>query len=239
MIAFVVGHLVGNLQIFLGPEAINKYAYFLQHNKPLLYVARLSMLTMVALHFLSAFQLWRDNVDARPIQYGHGKPAFGSDPASRWMVVGGIIIALFVVYHLLHYTVRMEGSSLGAGSFVNDPVFKEVTKDGVERHDVYAMMVAGFQRPLVSLIYILGVGMLCFHLSHGIAALFQSLGLKNHVYGPLIDKLAKVVAIALFLGYASIPGSILVCKHGNSYLQAKMKQIPTNAAAAIPGKETR
>ncbi|MEI7731582.1 MAG: succinate dehydrogenase cytochrome b subunit [Verrucomicrobiota bacterium] len=238
MIAFVAGHLIGNLQIFLGADAINKYAYFLQHNKPLLYVARLSMIAMVTLHFLSAFQLWRDNVDARPMDYANGKTPFGADLASRTMVLGGVIIATFVIYHLLHYTVRLEGASLGAGSFVTDPMFKEITKEGVERHDVFAMMVAGFQRPLVALFYMVGVGLLCLHLSHGIAAMFQSLGLKNHVYGPLIDKLAKVVAVALFLGYVSIPGSILVCKYGDSYLQAKKNPNPIKAVL-VPGKETR
>lgn len=228
LFAFVIGHMIGNLQIFLGPEAINKYAYFLQHNKPLLYGARLGMITIVTLHFLSAFQLWRENNLARPTDYAHGKPAFGADLASRTMVLGGAIIACFVIYHLLHYTVRITGINLGAGDFVNGPEFHTTLKDGTPCHDVYAMMLAGFAQPIVSLFYMVGVGLLALHLSHGASSMFQSVGLKNHVYGPLMDKFAKVVAIVLCLGYLSIPGAILA-GYGKDYLQAKKAAAPAAA----------
>jgi succinate dehydrogenase / fumarate reductase cytochrome b subunit len=232
--------LIGNLQFFLGVEAINRYAYFLQHNKLLLWSARLAMLTIVTLHAVSAIRLWLENKAARPVDYAHGKPAFGADFASRTMVVGGLIVASFVVYHLLHYTVRIEGINLGAGDFVNGPEFKEITKDGIERHDVFAMMVAGFSSPIVSLFYAVGVILLAFHLSHGLGAMCQSLGLKNLTFGPLIDKLGKVLAVALCLGYLSIPGSVLLGGYGKDYLLAKKKAaLHSPAAAAAMGKEAK
>jgi succinate dehydrogenase / fumarate reductase cytochrome b subunit len=205
LFAFAAGHMIGNLQVFLGPEAINRYGHFLQSNKELLWVVRLSMLAMVGLHFWSAIRLALENKAARPIPYGGGFNPYKASLASRTMVMGGLIIACFVVYHLLHYTVKTEAINLTGQNFAG-----AAFKDAEGRQDIYKMVVIGFRQPLVSAFYALGVGLLCLHLSHGISSLFQSLGLKTGTYTPIIDRFAKVAAVILFLGYVSIPLGILV-----------------------------
>ncbi len=199
---FVLGHLVGNLQIFLGPEAINRYGHFLQSNLEIIWPARLLLLLMLGLHVWSAIRLSAENRAARPIGYGQYQPV-GSSYASRTMLMSGIIIFIFVVYHLLHYTVQVKYVNLTGQNFAD-------FKDPEQRHDVFKMMVAGFSNGWVSGFYILGMGLLCLHLSHGVSSMFQSLGWKNKAYGPILDRTARVVAGLVFLGYTSIPVAILL-----------------------------
>ncbi len=207
---FVVGHLIGNLQFFLPPEAINRYAYFLQSNLELLWPVRMVLLAMIGLHIWSGSSLWLENRAARPDRYALSKP-YGAGLASRTMLMSGLIAAAFIIYHLLHYTLVVQAVS---GAAVPLAALKDPQTG---HHDVYAMMVAGFSVWYVALFYLVGVGLLAFHLSHGASAMFQSLGWKNHAYGPFIDKAAKGIALALFLGYASIPASVLL-GHGKDYL---------------------
>jgi succinate dehydrogenase / fumarate reductase cytochrome b subunit len=115
-------------------------------------------------------------------------------------------VAVFIVYHLLHYTVMVKAVNLTGKDFDAKPEFF----DAQGRHDVYKMMVSGFQQPLVSAFYLIGVGLLCLHLSHGLSAMFQSLGWKKHSYGECLDRGAKWVAALIFLGYSSIPVTILL-----------------------------
>jgi len=197
MFMFVVGHLVGNLQIFLGPEAINRYGHFLQSNVEIIWPARLSMLTMIALHIWSAVSLARDNRAARPVPYANWQPTAASY-ASRTMIWSGLIIAAFIIYHLLHYTVMVKALNLTGQDF-------HTLTDSEGRHDIYKMVMVGFSNPMVSLFYVIAIGLLCLHLSHGVSAMFQSLGLKTREYGPLLDPAAKVIAVLIFLGYVSIP----------------------------------
>jgi succinate dehydrogenase / fumarate reductase cytochrome b subunit len=220
MFLFAIGHMIGNLQVFLPPEAINRYAHFLQSNLELLWPVRIGLLAIIVLHIWAAAKLSRDNKAARPVPYhGNIKPLDAS-LASRTMLVTGLIVLVFIVFHLLHYTVRVEAVN---GTQI---VFGELkTADG--HPDVYAMIVAGFSVWYVSLFYMVGVGLLCLHLSHGASSMFQSLGLKNHVYGPFMDKAAKAISIALFVGYASIPAAVLFAGHGKAYL----KQVVENTAA--------
>jgi succinate dehydrogenase / fumarate reductase cytochrome b subunit len=199
---FVVGHLVGNLQLFLGPEAINRYGHFLQSNPELIWPARLGMLTFIALHVWSAASLAREDYAARPVAYTEYRP-IGSTYASRTMLVTGLIVFSFVVYHLLHYTIQVKAIN-GTGQDFN------VLLDAEKRHDIFRMVVLGFSNLWVSLFYLLGVGLLCMHLSHGITAMFQSIGWKNSAYRAILDKVAPVVAGLIFLGYASIPVAILL-----------------------------
>jgi succinate dehydrogenase / fumarate reductase cytochrome b subunit len=198
---FVAGHLVGNLQIFLGPEAINRYGHFLQSNVELIWPVRLSLLLMVGLHLWSATALTRENRAARPVPYAHWQPTAASY-ASQTMLMSGLIVAAFILYHLLHYTAQVPALNLTGQDF-------HTLTDAEGRHDVYRMMITGFSRPLVSLFYLVAIGLLCLHLSHGVGAMFQSLGLKNHAYETVINLAAKGVAAAIFLGYSSIPIAVL------------------------------
>jgi succinate dehydrogenase / fumarate reductase, cytochrome b subunit len=207
LVLFVTGHMIGNLQIFLGRETINTYAQFLQSNPEILWFVRFSLLALVVIHLWSASALTVENRAARPLGYSGNPAPTAASYASRTMLMSGIIIATFIVYHLLHYTVQVPAINFTGQDF---RVLHEPLRDGTERHDVFAMMVLGFRNPYVSVFYLVGVGLLCLHLSHGIRAMFQSLGFKNWQWGPLIDRAAPVMAWVLFLGYASIPLAVLL-----------------------------
>jgi succinate dehydrogenase / fumarate reductase cytochrome b subunit len=213
---FVIGHLVGNLQIFLGREAINRYGHFLQSNPELIWPARLALLLMVGLHIWSATKISLENKAARPVGYEVYQPV-GSSYASRTMLVGGSIVFVFIIYHLLHFTAQVQYLNLTGRDFT---VFMEKLPGQVpaERHDIFKMMVVGFSHPLVSGFYVLGLALLCLHLSHGASSMFQSLGWKNEAYRPFLDNAARVVAVLIFLGYTSIPLAIL-CGYGKEALK--------------------
>lgn len=202
LFVFVIGHMVGNLQVFIGPEAINRYGSFLKSLGELLWVARIGLIVLVALHIWAAVTLSAENKAARPVGYANYKPV-GSSYASRTMLMSGLIIACFVVYHLLHYTVLVKEINFTGVDFSQ-------LHDEKGRHDVYRMIVTGFKNPLVSLFYMLGMVLLSLHLSHGVSSLFQSLGLKGRNYKPWIDGFAKLIAIVLLVGYCSIPIAVLL-----------------------------
>ena len=225
---FVIGHLVGNLQVFLGPEAINRYGHFLQSNLELIWPARIGLLVLIALHVWSAAQLSAENKRARPVGYAGDPAAPAASYASRTMLMSGLIIAAFVIYHLLHYTAQVQAINLTGTNFKN----LETTL-GLEReepvHDVYRMLVVGFQQPVVSAFYILGMALVCLHLSHGIYAMFQSLGVTVGCCPRFPKLLAKWAAILIFVGYVSIPVAVLAGL-GKNY-------VPTLPIRAMLGKE--
>jgi succinate dehydrogenase / fumarate reductase, cytochrome b subunit len=226
---FVIGHLVGNLQIFLGPEAINRYGHFLQSNPELIWPARLMLLAMVGLHIWSATRLSVENKAARPVGYAAYQPV-GSTYASRTMLMSGLIVLAFIIYHLLHFTVQVKAVNLTGVDFrtLNEPppgqtelhspappsMTRQAEPAGMAalppgRHDIFGMMVTGFSNIWVSAFYVIGVGLLCLHLSHGASSMFQSIGWKSEAYRPFLDKAARVLAVLIFLGYVSIPLAIL------------------------------
>src|SRR5262249_6772287 len=143
-----------------------------------------------------------ENKAARPVAYARYVP-LGSTHASRTMLMSGLIILVFVVYHILHYTVQVKSINLTGQNFL------ELT-DREKRHDIFRMMVMGFSNGWVSAFYIIGMALLCLHLSHGVSSMFQSLGWKNRTYGPALDRLAQALAVLIFLGYTSIPVAVLL-----------------------------
>lgn len=213
---FVVGHMVGNLQIFLGPEAINRYGHFLQSNVELLWPVRIGLLVIVLLHVWSAAKVSRENKAARPVGYAGDPAAPAASYASRTMLMSGLIVAAFIIYHLLHYTAQVQAINLTGRDF---KTLDEMLPDKSVRHDVYAMMVLGFRQPLVAIFYVVAMALLCTHLSHGVYAMFQSLGIKVGFCPCLPKCLAKWGAILIFLGYVSIPIAILVGGLGANYVK--------------------
>lgn len=193
---FVIGHLLGNLQIFLGPDAINRYGHFLQTTPEILWPARIGLLAFVGIHIWSSISLTLENRAARGAQY-EVKEVVDATLASRTMIWSGLIIFAFVAFHLAHYTLMIV-----------HPEYRNL-HDANGWHDIYRMMVIGFSNYWVSAFYVLGIGLLCIHLSHGASAMFQSLGLRNAAYETAIDRLAKVAAVVIFLGYISIPLAVL------------------------------
>jgi len=192
---FVVAHMAGNLQVYLGREQMNAYAELLQSKQGLLWTARAGLFVIAVLHVISALQLAAENRAARPESYAEGKPI--ATLASRTILVSGLIVFAFILYHLLHFT-------LG----VTNPDFVDL-HDAAGRHDVYAMVVEAFRNPYVSVFYVISMGLLCLHLSHGVSSLFQSLGIRRKTTVASFNRFAQVSAILIFIGNCSIPLSIL------------------------------
>ena len=202
LFGFVVAHMIGNLMVFLGPEGVNAYGHFLQTTPELLWPARIFLLTMLGLHFVSAALLTLENRSSRPVSYVE-YDVVASSFAARTMIYSGLIVLFFVLYHILHFTMQVPGVNLTGQDF-------HTFKDAKEHHDIYRMIVTGFSHPIVSLAYLVGVGLLCVHLSHGLSSMFQSLGWRKQYYRGFLDKFAVVAAVVIFLGYASIPVAVWV-----------------------------
>ncbi len=239
LFAFVVGHLLGNLQVFGAPDLINTYAHFLKSKPGLLWGARLGLLACVAVHIAAAVTLSALNKEARPQAYAGGS-AYGSTTASRYMLVSGLVILAFVVYHLAHFTVLLPGIN-GRGDFSK----LTTTLEGQAVSDVYAMMILGFQVWWVVLFYLVAQALLFMHLSHGLSAMFQSFGFRNHVWWPRIQIFARAASVALFVGYASIPIAIFLRVVGDEYAEKarhQFSQAPLPLAALVAdanGKEPK
>jgi len=191
LFGFVVGHLLGNLQIYQSPEKINHYSEFLKAHPGPLWGARITLLLAVILHMWASFQLWLLQKEARPIGYVK-KESIASTYASRTMMWSGPIILAFIIFHLLHFTF---GTVHPGGPF--------------DVHNVYNNVVLGFQVWPVSLFYIVAMIMLCYHLYHGLWSMFQSLGISHPVYTPWIKRAAKTAAILIAVGNISIPVAVL------------------------------
>jgi succinate dehydrogenase / fumarate reductase cytochrome b subunit len=198
LIVFVIGHLLGNLQIFLGPDWVNSYAEHLRALGPLLWAIRIFLLVNLVLHIFYTISLAIENRRARPVRYkkkDHVKATF----ASRHMAMSGLIVLVFILYHLAHFTVR-----------VTDPRFLLLKADPLNRYDVYSMMVYGFQNVYVSAFYVVGLFLLTLHLTHGTSSFFQSLGLNDEKLAPRFAATGRILAWLIFVGYTSIPVAVLL-----------------------------
>lgn len=201
LFAFAVIHMVGNLQIFLGQEALNNYAQMLHASDEVIWGFRIGLGTVALVHILCAVTLTIRNRAARGKEAYAEYAAPGASVASRTMAVTGIIVAAFIIFHLLHFTTQTF-----------DPSFKELTEvhKGAERHDVYAMVVKGFQVPWVSAFYIISVGLLSFHLSHGVASMFRSIGLTNPAYREVQEWFGLAFSVIIFVGMSAVPAAVLL-----------------------------
>jgi succinate dehydrogenase / fumarate reductase cytochrome b subunit len=196
LFGYVIAHLIGNLQIFSpNVNQINTYAAFLHNpsNAAALWIARLVLLAAVILHITAAIQLWGQARAARPNAYVKKDDA-GTSYASRTMRWSGIIVAAFVIFHVLHLTV---------GAVV------PIQEIGPNEPNVRANVITGFQNPAISGFYILAMILLCMHLYHGLWSMFQSLGFSHPRYTPKLKKGAALVAILIAIGNCSIPIAVL------------------------------
>lgn len=173
---------------------------------------------MVA-HIWAAIALKIENKKARPQDY-EVNATVQATLASRTMIMSGLIILFFLIFHLLHYTVRVVpgheyNHSILTSDGVEYPAEVLLVKNGqpvvdafgkpLYVHNVHDMMIAGFSYPLTSIFYIIGTFLLFMHLSHGVSSMFQSLGLRNEAWRYRLNTFAKVFGWITFLGYASIP----------------------------------
>jgi len=197
LVGFVVVHMIGNLQVFLGADALNHYAVALREMPfQLLWVARVILLAAVLVHIFSAVRLTNLNRAARPEAYAMKKPV-ASTYASRTMMMGGLILLAFIVYHLAHFTFGITNPADFA------------RHDAQGRHDVYAMVILGFTNPIVTGAYVLAMVPLAMHLSHGASSLFQSLGISHPKYDPLLRSIGPFLATVIFVGNVSMPIAVL------------------------------
>jgi succinate dehydrogenase / fumarate reductase cytochrome b subunit len=192
MFLFVIGHMLGNLQIFEGPARINAYGHLLHNLGELLWIFRGTMLLAIVLHITATVQLALRSQQARPIGYSR-KEAINSSYASRTMYWSGPIVLAFIIFHLLQFT---AGYIHPGSQFIEG--------------DVYHNVVAGFQVWWVSVWYIFAVSLLGLHLSHGIWSMFQSVGLAHKRHTQLLKTAAGAIATLIVLGYISIPISIML-----------------------------
>jgi succinate dehydrogenase / fumarate reductase cytochrome b subunit len=190
LVGFVVGHVAGNLLVFAGAGHLNAYSHFLKANLEVLWAVRLVLLASVALHVWSALGLTNAAREARPIAYGKREPQ-SSTFAARTIRYGGVILLLFVVFHLLHLT---------TGTIEPAP-FSET--------DVYRNVVSGFSVPWVAGLYLVAMVALGLHLHHGAWAAFRTLGLRPPSATPMKRSVAAVLAFAVWLGFTSIPLAVL------------------------------
>ena len=191
LFGFVVAHMLGNLQIFLGREALNSYAEHLEELPALLWPARGVLLVSILIHIVLAVQLSIQNRQARPVAYTNKKSAV-STFASRTMLVTGSAVFFFIVYHLLHFTFKAV-----------HPQYSRFL-DAHGNRDVYSMVVASFRDPWIAASYVLAMIFLCLHLSHGARSLFQSLGASDEELKPFWKWVARGAAAVIFIGNCSI-----------------------------------
>ena len=196
LLGFVIAHMLGNLQIFAGPEKLNGYAKTLKDLGPLLWVMRGGLAALFGVHVLSAFAVVRANRAARPVPYV-GRKDQVTTYAAGTMIYSGLIVLAFVAYHLLHFTLGVT----------NPAHFASRTPTG--GHDVYTMVVLGFGQVPVALAYVVAQAILCLHLSHGASSAFQTLGVTHPRLAFLKAGFGKAVAAVIFVGNVSIPLSVL------------------------------
>jgi succinate dehydrogenase / fumarate reductase, cytochrome b subunit len=183
---FVVGHLLGNLQVFLGPGRFNSYSHFLHSLGELLWVVRLVLIAAVVLHVIAAVQLSRRRLVARPVGYRHGSQHEVSTLASRTIRWGGALLLLFIIFHILHFTTRS--------------IFR-----GYSATDVYGNVVRGFSVWWVVVFYVVAMAALGLHLYHGVWSSLRTLGASKASPDPLRRPVAMTLAVLIWLGFTAIP----------------------------------
>jgi succinate dehydrogenase / fumarate reductase cytochrome b subunit len=210
-VGFVIGHMVGNLQLFEGAEKINAYGRFLHHTVGTeLWLVRVVLLVAVILHVVAAVQLTRRAQAARPVGYKRGSQREASTFASRTIRWGGFLLLVFIVLHILHFTVRAF------------PGYDRVDAAGTV--DVYANLLTAFRNPWWTLFYVVSMIALGLHLYHGFWSSLRTLGASQPSPYPLRRPLAIAVAVIVWAGFTIVPVAVFL---------GLVKPEPTTAAAAI------
>lgn len=192
LFGYVIAHMVGNLQVFLGPEVLNSYAQMLHSSVALLWGARLVLLVAVVVHIWMMIELYERSYAARPMRYKRVETRYVSY-ASAAMKFTGPALLLFIAFHIMHFTTP----GLALGDYQHDPV------------DVYSNVVQAFQIPWVAATYILANLFLGMHLFHGAWSLLQSLGLNHPRYNRPRKRIAQSLALFVTVGNISMPLAIV------------------------------
>lgn len=226
LMLFVLGHLAGNLLLFLGPDYLNGYAHHLKASPLLLWPARIGLLVFFVVHILVGVRLSLLNLAARPTRYQYEDTRVATR-ASRTMLATGLITLLFVLYHLAHFTFGIvEKAHVGRETYsfldleqAYDPLTgyglaagTTTTPEGTQpayRPDVYTMVVVGFRHPFVALIYLAAMIVLWFHLWHGASSWCQSVGLAPVQQNRFVAWLGPTIATLILVGNGSIVLAVL------------------------------
>lgn len=204
---FVFVHMLGNLNMFRGPDAMNAYAHFLQ-TLPLhlLWVNRIVLLGAVFIHVWMAILLTLENRHAHPTNYAiNARKKVGASLASKTMGISGSIILLFIFFHIADFTLRIIFPQ-----YQTDQFYTQLNGHSV--FNVYAMVIASFSKTWITLFYIIAMAFLCLHLSHGVTSMFQTMGLRNSKWKNRIDSFAIGYGWVVFLGFISVPLCVLLSK---------------------------
>lgn len=198
LFGFVVSHLLGNLQLLQGPDKINGYAKWLHDLGPMLWVMRIGLLAIFVLHVLTALRLSRANKNARPVAYA--KPStVQATMASRSMLLSGLSLLVFIIYHLLHFTLGVVSAE-----------HHDLKLAGAGGHDVYAMVTKAFSVPAIAIAYAAFQVVLFLHLSHGIQSMAQTIGLHHARYSPMIKTVSFLVALVIAGGNMLLALSVML-----------------------------
>ena len=200
LFVFVTGHLVGNLQIFLPPEKINAYGHLLESLGGALWLVRIFLFVCLVVHVWVGIQLTIENRAARSVGY-EVTHTIRATLASRVMARTGIVVLAFLIYHLMDFTFRVQHPEWGEHTYQ--------LASGTWVRDLHAMMVHGFSRVWVSVFYIVAVGLLSYHLSHGVVSLVQTIGFKNEKWTRGLERFTVTYCWLYFLLNAAIPLAIL------------------------------
>ena len=187
---FLVAHLGGNLFLFKGPAAFNHYANSLEEN-PLLPLAELGLAVLFLVHIVTAIKVRIENKQSRPIEYEKYSASGGRTWGSATMIFSGLLLLVFLIIHLK--TFRFQ----------------------TDRSDIYSMVIRAFKNPFYSLFYVVAMGALALHLSHGFQAGFQSLGVNHSKYTPWIKRFGLAFAVVISVGFASMPLWVGFCGGGS------------------------
>ncbi len=204
LVLFLLGHLSGNLLVFLGQAHINEYAHGLRTmgHGAVLWGARIGLLTFFILHVASAITLSRRNRQARPQKYAKVE-ARSSTLASRTMLYSGLLLISYVLYHLAHFTWgAVHAQHYAQATFI--------LPSGELVPDVYTMVVKSFREPLITVLYLLSMVMVGLHLNHAIASAFQTLGVTNRRIVPMVRTIGPALSILIALGFSAVPLAIIL-----------------------------
>jgi len=209
LVLFLAGHLVGNLLIYAGPEAFNAYAYLL-HNMMHgagIWIFRIIMLGMIAAHVIATIALTRQNRAARK---AYEYPAtIQASKSSRMMILTGLTILAFIIYHLLHFTARV-------GNEYNNPELYTYTMlDGKEVHNAWKMVIDGFNWWPATAFFVIAMTLLCSQLFQGVGSILQTLGFRSKRASSVIKQISISYSLLIYVGFISIPIAILVFGFGH------------------------
>jgi succinate dehydrogenase / fumarate reductase, cytochrome b subunit len=189
---FVIIHMLGNLQVFLGPEVFNGYAATLKSNAAILWGARSVLLGSIVLHVVFTLSLVSRSAGARPVGY-RAKQVVASNYAAMTMRYGGPALALYILFHIAHFTFP----GIAVGNYRHSHT------------DVYSNFVGSFSVPGIALLYVVAQVFLGLHLYHGAWSLFQTLGLSHPRYGKHLRIVPPMLGVGVAFGNIIMPLSVL------------------------------